>query len=196
MDKEHIRRRAFELRRAETDRQGKSLAICDRLFELDEFRSSQVVLFYANTGTEVETTNHIAKARSLGKQIALPYCVGNEIRLADVQGLEDLEPGAFDILEPRHEIRRDETISRDAASIDLVLVPGVAFDMRGGRLGRGQGYYDRFLSRMGDSSLRIALAFECQIFDQIPMSAHDMYVDVIVTERKIFRCQALREGRG
>ena len=114
-----------------------------------------------------------------GKRIALPRVCGGELIFHWVVCREDLQPGKFGILEP----------AADAAEarkeFHLILVPGLAFDLRGGRLGRGKGYYDRFLA--GSRGLRMGICFEDQIVDNVPSEAHDLRMDFVVTPSAIYR---------
>lgn len=114
------------------------------------------------------------------KQIALPVVVGDRIFPKWVSGLQDLNLGAFGILEPLPEAASAGT------EFDLILVPGRAFDRQGGRLGRGKGYYDRFLG--STTGYRIGVCFDYQIVDEIPREAHDVKMDAVVTPSAIFHC--------
>lgn len=117
-----------------------------------------------------------------GKQIALPRISGPELTFRWTASRAELRPGRFGILEPPAEA--PETGSK----FDLILVPGLAFDHRGGRLGRGKGYYDRFLSSV--RGLRAGVCFEDQIVESVPVEPHDLRMDYLVTPSSIFRCGA------
>lgn len=114
------------------------------------------------------------------KRIALPLVMGSGLKFRWVGSPEELQPGQFGILEP----------AKDApcagSTFDLILVPGLAFDRRGGRLGRGKGYYDRFLCET--TGLRAGIGFEDQIVEEIPCEAHDVRVDFLITPAGIFPC--------
>lgn len=115
-----------------------------------------------------------------GKRIALPRVEGDDLKFHWVAGRAELQPGRFGILEPAAE-------APDAGSgFDLILVPGMAFDLRGGRLGRGRGFYDRFLPTA--RGLRVGVCFEDQIVDDVPSEAHDLRMDFLVTPSAIYRC--------
>jgi 5-formyltetrahydrofolate cyclo-ligase len=114
------------------------------------------------------------------KRIALPRVCGEELKFHWVASQAELLTGHFGILEPAAE-------APDAGSeFALILIPGMAFDLRGGRLGRGRGYYDRFLA--GASGLRAGVCFEDQIVEAVPSEAHDLRMDCVVTPSAIYRC--------
>ena len=99
---------------------------------------------------------------------------------------DDLAKGRYGIDEPTAEIRERPDRRVDIASVDLVIVPGVAFDSSGARLGHGKGYYDKLLENAKPETPRVALAFECQMFEEIPMQDHDIFMDKVVTEDRVY----------
>jgi 5-formyltetrahydrofolate cyclo-ligase len=101
-----------------------------------------------------------------------------------IDSFEDLEPGTMGILEP---IKKRSII--DAHKLDIILVPGVAFDRKGNRVGYGLAYYDRFLKKFSPSTVKIALAYDFQVVSDIPCEKHDQVVDIIITEREIILCE-------
>lgn len=160
------------------ERGDKSRKIEELLFALPEFRSARTVLFFASFRSEVETGPMIRRALASGKRLVLPKVAGSELGLFEVRELEkDVAPGAWGIPEPR------ETRPVRLAEIDLVIVPGAAFDERGNRIGYGAGFYDKLLP--GFPGMTVALAFESQIIESIPASAHDIPVRKIVTEKRV-----------
>ncbi|MCX6971383.1 MAG: 5-formyltetrahydrofolate cyclo-ligase [Verrucomicrobia bacterium] len=115
-----------------------------------------------------------------GKRIAMPRAEGDDLQFHWVASRAELRPGRFGILEPAAQ-------APDAGSgFDLILVPGLAFDLRGGRLGRGRGFYDRFLSNA--RGLRVGVCFEDQIVGDVPEEPHDLRMDFVVTPSAISRC--------
>jgi 5-formyltetrahydrofolate cyclo-ligase len=116
----------------------------------------------------------------------VPYCVNGELELFHLQNMDELALGMYKILEPRAELRTLPGSRVEAASLDLVVVPGVAFDREGGRTGHGFGYYDKLLGRARPDAPLIALAFECQLFPRIPMQPHDIFMDKVVTESAVY----------
>ena len=124
--------------------------------------------------------------REQGKRVVVPYCVGGQIQLFLLADVEELAAGGLGILEPKPALRGDPSRHVEPAGLDLVLVPGVAFDRRGGRLGRGKGYYDGLLAHIRPDTSLVALAFECQIVPEIPMLPHDVYMHKVITEKAIY----------
>lgn len=172
----------------------KSEKIEKELFSLPEFQRAKTVMFYVSFRSEVETEKMTRNALKLKKKIVIPVVHGEKIVVSEIKNLKkELTKGSFGIKEPKKEFRRRV----NQKEIDLVVVPGVVFDKRGGRLGYGRGYYDRFLrsksikSRMSRSRqcALIGLAFDLQIARKIPLVKGDMKVDKIVTESRIVDCK-------
>jgi len=172
----------------------KSEKIEKELFSLPEFQRAKTVMFYVSFRSEVETEKMTRNALKLKKKIVIPVVHGEKIVVSEIKNLKkELTKGSFGIKEPKKEFRRRV----NQKEIDLVVVPGVVFDKRGGRLGYGRGYYDRFLrsksirSRMSRSRqcALIGLAFDLQIARKIPLVKRDMKVDKIVTESGIVDCK-------
>jgi len=168
------------------ERVAKSAKIGERLFALPEFKRARVILFYASKKHEVQTHELIEQALLLGKRVAVPltdmrcHC----LHLSEVKCLRDLAPGHFGILEPTKATFRPVS----PHSIDIVIVPGVAFDPQGNRIGYGMGFYDSLLRQMPHAKA-IALAFEFQLVDEIPAEAHDVRVHRIITEDRVVTCK-------
>jgi len=172
----------------------KSEKIEKELFSLPEFQRAKTVMFYVSFRSEVETEKMTRNALKLKKKIVIPVVHGEKIVVSEIKNLKkELTKGSFGIKEPKKEFRRRV----NQKEIDLVVVPGVVFGKRGGRLGYGRGYYDRFLrsksirSRMSRSRqcALIGLAFDLQIARKIPLVKRDMKVDKIVTESGIVDCK-------
>ncbi len=165
---------------APEERKRLSRIICRKLTASELFRRARTIFFFASFGTEVETFPALGEALLRGQRVALPRTLLRERRLVfhRVFTLGELVPGPYGIPEPP---RQNPVVSPEEA--DLILVPGLAFDRRGYRLGYGGGFYDRFLA--GLSAPRVALAFSFQILPAVPHEAHDLRVDVIVTERDL-----------
>ena len=180
--KSMIRKRLLNLLRnqKEEDRVRKSRVIFDRLFALPEFQRSQTIHFYASFDGEVETFEMMRQAQKLGKKIVLPATIKNQKKIVPfiIEDLEkDLKVGSHGIKEPRGMALK----SLDLNDIDLVIVPGVAFDRQYNRLGRGAGYYDRFLSQIPTDTPTIGLAFDFQLVERLPQQKkHDIPVTRII----------------
>ncbi len=151
-----------------------SLEIMKNLEDLPEFKNAKNVLAYWSLPDEVYTHEFIEKWRTL-KNIILPRVVGDYLELRDYTGPETLETGpAFGIQEPTG------PVFRDLETIDFVIVPGLAFSPKGGRMGRGKGFYDRTLPFLCNA-YKAGVAFPFQILHSVPCDEHDLSVDVVVT---------------
>ena len=187
MTKPELRLAMKQTLRNLSDRGGRSAAVWENLERLEAFRfatlSGGVVAVYVNLKTEVETPRFFERITC---PIAVPYCEKGELELFRLRTLDELVPQTLGISEPRPELRTDPGRRVLPEELALVLTPGLAFDRSGGRLGRGGGYYDRFFARMDSEREKpvpkFALAFDCQILDQIPVEPHDFRLDGIVTE--------------
>ncbi len=169
---------------------GRGAAACERLMLLPEFRSARSLLLYAPLADEIDVNPLADRMLADGRTVFLPVC-REDPRGLDVVPVrnrrEDLIAGTMGILEPRPGLA-----PAGAGDVELALVPGRAFDVMGRRLGRGAGYYDRFLLRLGPGAVRAAVALDMQIWPEVPITAHDQPVDVIVTESRVIRVP----GRG
>lgn len=163
----------------------KSKKIQKRLFELEEFKSTQIILFYISYDNEVFTHDMIKESMTLGKQVIVPKSntQNNTLILSKLTSWDDLEIGAYQILEPKKECIKEISFE----TIDLIIVPGVVFDCKGNRIGHGKGYYDRLMNNTRDIP-HIGLAFEFQIVDNVPVEKHDMAIDKIITEERVISC--------
>jgi 5-formyltetrahydrofolate cyclo-ligase len=184
--KAEIRNKTLSLRDALSDkeRRDKSNKIMDRLFDFANFIEAKIVLFYMNTDHEVNTVNMIRKAMEYEKGIVLPYVDKKEkqiipLKIDDLDS--DVQPGYRKIPEPIPQRCKQMPVEQ----IDLAIIPGIAFDERGGRIGHGTGFYDKLIPKFEITTRKVALAFECQIVPQIPMEPHDRHIDIIVTEKRI-----------
>ena len=162
------------------EKSGKSAIIKGKLFNLEEYKKARVVMFYVSLKDEVDTLTMIDEALKAGKRVAVPVILKEEKRLiaGEIHNrLEDLESQHFGIYQPRQD--RVKEVPLD--DIDLVVVPGVAFDRKNIRLGRGHGYYDRFLSGLPKRTRTIGLAFDFQVLENLPQDPHDIPVSKIVS---------------
>lgn len=179
--KDSIRKEILKFLRnqKEEDRLTKSLRILKKLFALSEFKRATTVLFYASFDGEVETFEMMKQAQRLGKRIALPIIEtqGRHIFPTIVNNLEkDLAFGPHGIKQPAY----DKKLVLDLGEIDVSIVPGVAFDADNYRLGRGAGYYDRFLARLSQKTSCLGLAFDFQIVPSLPHQQHDVPVSRVI----------------
>jgi len=164
----------------------KSNLIQSYLFSLTEYKNSCAVMFYVSMGNEVYTHEIIKVALGEKKEVSVPFILKSQnITIpCKINDFSNLEPGPFGILQPSKEKIRNIPIE----SIDLVIVPGIAFDRKGNRVGKGKGFYDRFLKSINATIPKIALAFSMQIVEQISTTENDVAVDKIITEDGIINC--------
>lgn len=163
----------------------KSERIKERVFHMDEFKDSKIILFYISYDNEVYTHDIIKESLKIKKQVVVPKTDVNKstILCSSLNKWEDLVVGTYNILEPRQDCLNEVTLE----SIDLIIIPGIAFDCKGNRIGHGMGYYDRLLKKKINAH-RIGLAFEFQIAKDILSEQHDVKVEKIVTEQRIITC--------
>ena len=190
--KNEIRSAAHAARKAQEDKDGVSRQITDRVIGLAEYQAADCVMWYVDVRAEVRTRHALPDAIASGKKIVIPFCVDGELELFHLESMDELEEGMYKILEPREELRDQPTKRVDVSELGLILVPGVGFDARGGRVGHGKGYYDKLLENAKPDTPLVSLAFECQMFDEIPMQSHDIFMDKVVTESRV--CDGI--GRG
>jgi 5,10-methenyltetrahydrofolate synthetase len=160
--------------------------ILGRVLGLEEYRAAGVVLAYAGVGSELDTAGFMREVLDGGRRLVLPRVDREEGRL-ELYEVEDpgreLVPGVWGIPEPDPERARRVGLGE----VEFVLMPGVAFDRCGGRLGHGAGYYDRLLGSARTLPPLVAATFEAQVVERVPMEPHDVPVDLVVTERGVWR---------
>jgi 5-formyltetrahydrofolate cyclo-ligase len=181
--KKHIRKRLLNLRDRQPPSQltEKSDLIIKKLQGMIFFRSAKLICTYISFGSEVSTHKLIKNLLKKEKRVAVPLVKNkNELIFSELKKWEELEPGTYGILEPIREREVGES------KIDIFIVPGIAFDEGCYRIGWGKGYYDRVLER-ASHALRIALAFDFQVLKSIPHKAHDLPVDLILTENRLIK---------
>lgn len=194
MKKRKIRRQLLETlqRLGHAELGQKSAHACERLCRTDEFQRAQVVMFFLSLEKEIDTTEAIQQALSRGKTVAVPAIIWDERRLQPVR-ISSLDCRMH---HDRHNLRWPIDTERLAPEkVELIVVSGLGFDVRGNRLGRGGGYYDRFLGdgQDGLSGVSCGLAFENQLIDSMPVTEHDVPLDMLVTDecvRKFDRTDA------
>jgi 5-formyltetrahydrofolate cyclo-ligase len=189
--KARMRRAAYDARNAMPDKERASELAVARLVELAEYRRAATVMWYLDCRSELRTRQYLPAALASGKRIVVPYCTvdeagANKLGLWRLERVDELAVGKWKILEPPRERWDEPGKVVDPAELDLVVVPGVAFSRSGGRMGNGQGYYDRLLATVrGDCGL-IGLCYECQLFDDLIAGPHDVFMDQVVTEAAVY----------
>ena len=181
--KADIRKFSLKTRNSLSKKQikSKSAAIAKKLFSLPEFKKADVIFTYVSFGSEVGTHEIIKKSLALGKTVAVPVADFKKRKLIPVEftSFSALKKSRFGVPEP--DLKKSRKIP--ASSIDLIIVPGVAFDLKRNRIGYGKGFYDGFLSR--NSGIKnVAFAFGLQIFRKIPSGKADMKVMKILGEKR------------
>ncbi len=162
----------------------KSKAITAKFLELEEFQKAGVIMFFIAYRNEVDTRPLIEKSLSLGKTVVVPRTLKDTKELIPSRLIDwekDLAPGAYGIKEPLPERTRPV----EPKEIDLLLIPGVAFDLSGNRLGYGGGYYDRFVGNLRPGTPSFAVAFELQVVDEVPVKEWDHRIDALITEKRV-----------
>jgi 5-formyltetrahydrofolate cyclo-ligase len=169
-------------------RRAKNSLIQERLSDLNEFKNAQVKFIFASFRNEVETIDMIKKTFLDGRQIVLPKVDRKRhmLLLFRVKSLDELSPGCMGISEPAVNTEERQVEIND---VDVVIIPGLAFDISGNRIGYGAGYYDILLAGLKKDIPIIAPAFEEQVEDSLPSEAHDVKVHIVVTDRRVIRCR-------
>ena len=190
--KKELRKKMINLRYSLTQEEisRKSRRIFERLMSLGEYEKSGLIMGYMDFRNEVRTCDFIRDSLEMGKRVAIPYvtsmrCGIGEIAASEIYDMKcDTAPGRCGILEPAAGRLRIV----NPGEIDLAVVPGVAFDKNGFRLGYGAGCYDGFLKNVRSDCLKVGVAFEIQIVEVVPTDEHDIPLDIVITEdRLIYR---------
>jgi 5-formyltetrahydrofolate cyclo-ligase len=177
--KDALRKQAHANRNAQENKDELSRRIVGAFMSLPEYATAETVMFYIDVRSEVRT------------RVIVPWCnAAGELELFRLTSMDELELGMYRILEPKQDLRGLPEKQVDVSELDLIMVPGVAFDRRGGRMGHGKGYYDKLLQHARLDTPLVALAFECQLFEEIPVAEHDIFMDRVITEDRVY------EGRG
>lgn len=178
MDKKELRRQIRQLKKsyAPENLMQQSLVILQKLTDHPDFQKAEKVMLYASLPDEVQTLAFLDEWKSK-KQIILPTVVGDDIIPVELTKDCTMTEGDFHILEPEN--------NPYCGALDLIVVPGMAFDSKGHRLGRGKGYYDRFLIKYPDVKT-IGICFDFQLLEEIPVEPHDRIINEIITYSEVF----------
>ena len=189
-----IREQARKNRIAQKNKDEVSRAICAKFTALPAYVAAKTVMWYVDAGSEVRTRHTLPAALAHGKRVVVPWCVveTNTLELYLLEDMSELVEGAYKILEPKTELCSLPAKVVRPEELDLVMVPGTAFDPRGGRMGQGKGYYDRLLATARRDAPLVGMAFDCQVFDEIPVAPHDVFMDLVLTETR----ELAGRGRG
>lgn len=189
--KNQQRRKAYDIRNEQIDNDVASEIICDRFLVHPAYLSAKTVMWYSNCRSEVRTQAALLGQLATGKRIVIPYCTKdeqgrNKLGLWRLEDFAELVPGMWGILEPPKQRWGEPDKEIAPEQLDCVMVPGVAFDQNGGRLGNGAGYYDRLLKDVRADTVLIGVCFESQLVEQVVMEAHDVAMDVVITEKTLY----------
>lgn len=158
-------------------RKRKNLQIFQSIIQSDFYQQASSVLIYVSFKDEVETHGLIRRSLKDGKIVFVPHVEGGQMRICRVRDFKkDLKKGTYGILQPQMQGRK----KNGSATADIVFVPGLAFDKTGGRLGRGAGYFDRYLAKT-KKSVTIGLAYKEQLVPRVPVEKHDVRLNFIIT---------------
>ncbi len=188
--KNTIRRTAYDARSAQPQKDEFSRSICEEFVSLAEYVSAKTVMWYIDVRSEVRTKPNLLDALKTDKRVIIPYCFGDNLRLWWLEDMNELVEGTWKILEPPKARWSEVNKHVHAQDLDIIMVPGVAFDRHGGRVGNGKGYYDKLLENVRSDTALVAVAFESQLFDAVPSGPQDIYMDKVVTEKAVY------QGRG
>lgn len=191
MEKKTIRRNILSKRGALGNEERLSLSrkAFSTLKSTEYYKNAKNIFIFISFGTEIDTHEFIKEGIIEGKNMLVPLTIheSRDMKPSLVKDFDtELEPGYFNILSPKEEFLRFV----DPMEIDLVIVPGAAFDRRGYRVGYGGGFYDRFLSQKVRKDVpKIAIGFDLQIIEEVPIEEFDFPVDYIITEKEIIDCK-------
>lgn len=166
-----VRRRIKEL--SQEQRANAAREIFNEIELREAFREAKCIALFVSMQDEVSTLDALQSWSEMGKRIVVPRVEGDIMRFYDYSP-ERMQIGAFGIMEPTS---NDEILAKE---IDLIIVPARAFTLSGIRLGRGGGFYDKYMSQPSFRAYKIGIAYKCQIFDSLPHAEHDIMVDKVV----------------
>lgn len=160
-----------------------SKKIIETLKKHPSYQTAQSIMCFVSFGTEVHTHEFLKEALAEGKRVFVPYIKSKAegMNACEIKDFSELELGYFNILTPKEEFRR---ITSEEP--DLVIVPAVAYDLQGYRVGYGGGFYDRYLGQLRDSTSRIGIGFSEQVVDKVPVESFDQPIDILITPEKIY----------
>lgn len=166
------------------ERAARGAAAAERLFSLPSLAGARAALAFASFGSEIPTDPILERLFAAGARVYLPYVAGSgDLEMAQITTMDDLVPGYRGIREP------GERIPAASGAIDVAVVPGVAFDAAGRRLGYGGGFFDRFLATLPRRVPRVGVCFDLQVVDVVPAAEHDERADYVVTEERVIDCR-------
>ncbi|MDG2380680.1 MAG: 5-formyltetrahydrofolate cyclo-ligase [Pirellulaceae bacterium] len=193
--KNRLRRQAYDARNAQENKDQISELAIRQFVDLAEYHAANTVMWYLDCRSELRTRHALPAALESSQRVVVPYCTvddqgANKLGLWLLESMDELVVGKWKILEPPRDRWGEKGKEIDPKRLDLVMVPGVGFGRDGGRMGNGQGYYDRLLTQVRDDCPLVALCYESQLFENLVVGPHDVYMDKVVTEKAVY------QGRG
>ena len=186
LKKKYIRKEILSIRNNmnQQEKQKSDTLIKESFLESDYYKNSKNIFIYISYSSEIDTKDIINTALNEGKSVFVPRTVF-QTKVMDavrIKSLDNLKKDKYGILEPSED---EPYLNPD--DLDLIVVPGVAFDREGGRTGYGAGYYDRYFKKLNKKISKVALAYDFQIINNVPMNNEDVRVDCIITEKEIIK---------
>ncbi|MGE5330025.1 MAG: 5-formyltetrahydrofolate cyclo-ligase [Deltaproteobacteria bacterium] len=186
IEKNEIRKAVLNRREllAPEEREEYSKVICKKLEKLKEYKEANIIFAYINSKSEVETRTVLLNSINKGKTVCLPHSIKHTFELEFYRIFDfkkELQIGSYGILEPVPNVERIVLPQK----AELIIIPGVAFDLNLNRVGYGKGYYDKFLSSVPESIPKIALAYDFQVLEGIRAGENDIKMDMVITEKRI-----------
>ncbi|GAA0071466.1 5-formyltetrahydrofolate cyclo-ligase [Clostridium sardiniense] len=154
--------------------------IIEKLMMNETYKSARGIFIYIGFGSEINTKIIIREALNSGKEVYVPKVIKKDMILIKIDSLENLVTSSYGILEPI-----GDKSDLDVNKLELIVMPGVAFDKSGNRLGYGGGYYDKFLEQNKIECKKIALSYDFQVLEKLEVEEHDIKVDLIITENQV-----------
>lgn len=191
LEKQQQRRKAYNARKAQPEKEKLSEIICSKFVDQQIYQQATAVMWYVHCRSEVRTLKALEHELGGTKQIVIPYCTNdkeghNKLGLWLLEELSELNLGTWGILEPPKSRWGEYGKEVMPQQLDLIMVPGVAFDRNCGRMGNGAGYYDRLLATVSDETTLVGICYESQLCDKVIMEKHDIYMDIILTEKNCY----------
>ena len=193
--KNAFRRQAYDARKSQESKDEVSRVAIQRFVALPEHQSAQTVMWYIDCRSELRTKWALPAALETGKRIIVPYCTedengDNKLGLWRLENMDEMVVGKWRILEPLRDRWGDPEKEVQPEDLDIVMVPGVGFSREGGRMGNGQGYYDRLLDKVRPDCPLVAPCYEGQLFEELIVGPYDVFMDKVVTQDAVY------EGKG
>lgn len=187
-DKKCLRKKAMEIRGgiSKEQREKWDAAMYSGIFSSSFFLEAETIFTYVSMKEEPDTGGIIETSWRMGKKVFVPRCIpGKERRMeaVEIASWEELSPGTMGIWEPKKAVE-----GRKERSFSLMLIPCIMADKRGGRLGHGAGYYDRFLASA--EGVKLCLCYEALLYSKVPMEEKDIFMDYVLTEEGMISCKA------